>query len=91
MVEERPVAEVTNELMYELMQRIRSEISGLKNGQNELRQDAITLRNHMHLMHGDLNNLHTIMAQALVRLDRIENRLELRELQEAQARFEPHP
>jgi hypothetical protein len=25
------------------------------------------------------------------RLDRIENRLELRELAEAQARFEPHP
>jgi hypothetical protein len=42
-------------------------------------------------MQGDTNNLHGTMSQVLDRLGRIENRLELRELAEAQARFEPHP
>jgi len=36
-------------------------------------------------------NLYMTLARHETRLDRIENRLELRELQEAQARFEPHP
>ena len=85
------MAEVTSELMYELMKRVHSEMAGLRDGQHEFRQDSIGLRNQMHILQGDLNNLRTTMAQVLVRLDRIENRLELRELSEAQARFEPHP
>ncbi|UWU15884.1 hypothetical protein [Rhizobium sullae] len=32
-----------------------------------------------------------VLARHEDRLERIENRLELRELAEAQARFEPHP
>ncbi|TDK36650.1 hypothetical protein E2F50_06905 [Rhizobium deserti] len=85
------MAEITNELMYELMKRMHGELANLRDGQNDLRQDFISLRNHMHVMQGDVNNLRTTMAQVLIRLDRIENRLELRELSEAQARFEPHP
>jgi phage shock protein A len=85
------MAEITNELMYELMKRMHGEMANLLDGQNDLRQDFISLRNHMHVMQGDVNNLRTTMAQVLIRLDRIENRLELRELSEAQARFEPHP
>jgi len=38
-------------------------------------------------MQQKIHNVYSVLA----RLDRIENRLELRELQEAQARFEPHP
>jgi DnaJ-domain-containing protein 1 len=85
------MAEITNELMYELMKRMHGEMANLRDGQNDLRQDFISLRNHMHVMQGDVNNLRTTMAQVLIRLDCIENRLELRELSEAQARFEPHP
>ncbi|OHV81145.1 hypothetical protein [Rhizobium sp. LCM 4573] len=85
------MAEITNELMYELLKRMHAEIGNLREDHRGLRQDFISLRNHMHVMQGDMNNLHTTMAQVLVRLDRIENRLELRELAEAQARFEPHP
>jgi TolA-binding protein len=85
------MAEITNELMYELMKRMHGEMANLRDGQNDLRQDFISLRNHMHVMQGDVNNLRTTMAQMLIRLDRIENRLELRELSEAQARFEPQP
>jgi hypothetical protein len=42
-------------------------------------------------MQGDINNLRGSIAHIEDRLDRIENRLELRELAEAQSRFEPHP
>lgn len=85
------MTDVTNELMYELLKRVHGEMSSMREDNRGLRQDFISLRNHMHVMQGDLNNLHTTMAQVLVRLDRIENRLELREFQEAQARFEPQP
>lgn len=70
---------------------MHGEMAGMREDNRGLRQDFISLRNHMHVMQGDLNNPHTTMAQVLVRLDRIENRLELREFQEAQARFEPQP
>jgi len=85
------MAEITSELMYELLKRIHADMSHLREDNRGLRQDFISLRDHMHVMQGDVNNLHTTMAQVLVRLDRIEDRLELRELAEAQARFEPHP
>ena len=85
------MTDITQELMFELMKRIQSDLATLKDGQRDMRQDIVSLRNHMHVMQGDINNLHGSMAQVLTRLDRIENRLELRELAEAQARFEPHP
>ena len=63
----------------------------LKEGQRDLRQDNLSIRNQIHSMQGDINGLRGAFAQMDQRLDRIENRLELRELAEAQARFEPHP
>ncbi|MFN3719405.1 MAG: hypothetical protein ACK4UW_10940 [Rhizobium rhizophilum] len=85
------MAEITNEIMYELLKRVHADLANLREDNRGLRQDFISLRSHMHVMQGDLNNLHGTMAQVLVRLDRIEDRLELRELAEAQARFEPQP
>ncbi|MDP9591149.1 UNVERIFIED_ORG: DNA anti-recombination protein RmuC [Shinella zoogloeoides] len=85
------MTDISQELMFELVKRIQSDLTTFKDGQRDMRQDIVSLRNHMHVMQGDVNNLHSSMAQVLTRLDRIENRLELRELAEAQARFEPHP
>ncbi|MFB9952570.1 hypothetical protein ACFFP0_27310 [Rhizobium puerariae] len=45
----------------------------------------------VHAHQSAINNLYTVLHQLGERLERIENRLELRELAEAQARFEPHP
>lgn len=85
------MAEVSNELMYEVLKKLQADMGMLKEGQRETRQDINSLRGHIHVMQGDLNNLRGTVTQVLDRLDRIENRLELRELQEAQAKFEPHP
>ncbi|MBO3760622.1 hypothetical protein J5J10_06460 [Ciceribacter sp. L1K23] len=85
------MADQTQELMFEILRKLQADISTIKDGQRETRQDINSLRNYMHVMQGDLNNMHGTMSQVLDRLDRIENRLELRELQEAQARFEHQP
>ncbi len=85
------MAEVSNELMYELMKRVHSDISDLKLEQREIKAEINAMRGTMIAMHQDIHNIHTTLARHEMRLDRIENRLELRELAEAQARFEPHP
>ncbi|PZM13156.1 hypothetical protein [Rhizobium tubonense] len=85
------MTELNQDLLFEILRRIQADISSLKEGQRDMRNDINGLRNHMHVMQGDINNLHSVNTQILDRLDRIENRLELRELAEAQARFEPHP
>lgn len=85
------MAEVTSELLFELMKRMHTDLAGLKDGQKDIRQDLLSLRNQIHLLQGDFNTMRGSLAQFETRLDRIENRLELRELQEAQSRFEPHP
>lgn len=79
---------VTNELMYELLKRMQNDISVLKEGQKELRSEMSNLRNHLYVLQGDVNHLYTSLEKVHLRLDRIENRLELRELAEAQTRFD---
>lgn len=85
------MADITNELMYELLKRVHAEISDLKLGQREIKAEMNAMRGAMVSLHQDVHNIHTTLARHETRLDRIENRLELRELAEAQSRFEPHP
>jgi len=85
------MATVDADLVYEILKHIQTDIALLKEGQRDLRQDNLAIRNQIHAMQGDINSLRGSFAQMDQRLDRIENRLELRELAEAQARFEPHP
>jgi len=84
------VTELKQESMYELVTRIQRDISCLKQGQRDFRQEMSSVRGQVHVA-GDLNNLRNSVNQMDVRLERIETRLELRELAESQARFEPHP
>ncbi len=83
------MAEVSAELVYELLKRMQADISNLKEGQRELRQDMISVRRELHTMQGDINNLRASIGHIEMRLDRIENRLDLRELAErGQAPFD---
>ncbi|KQS98212.1 MULTISPECIES: hypothetical protein [unclassified Rhizobium] len=84
------MTEITNELMYELLKRVHADIAGLKEGQKEIRSELNAMRGTMISMQQDIHNIYGILARHETRLDRIENRLELRELAEAQSRFEPH-
>jgi predicted nucleic acid-binding Zn-ribbon protein len=85
------MAEATQELMYELLKKLQTDMSYVKDNLRDLRQDNVRIRNDIHVVQGDINSLRASDVQIIDRLERIENRLELRELAEAQARFEPHP
>jgi predicted nucleic acid-binding Zn-ribbon protein len=86
------MAEVTQELMYELFKRLHAEIASVKDGQREIQAEMNAFRGSSVAVHQDLLNIHTTLIGHEQRLDRIENRLELRELAEAaQTRYEPHP
>ena len=85
------MAEVTQDLIYEMLTRIRTDISDLKDGQTDIKTEINAMRGTMVSMHQDINNIYGVLGRHEQRLERIENRLELRELSEAQSRFEPHP
>jgi hypothetical protein len=84
------MAEVNGDLIYEMLKRIQADISLMRDGQRDLRQDSLSLRNQLHTMQGDINYLRGSIGHIEDRLDRIENRLELREFSErAQTPFDP--
>ncbi len=85
------MAEITNELMYELMKKLNTRFDKVDAAITETRSEINSMRSTMIVIQQDIHNLYMTLARHETRLDRIENRLELRELQEAQARFEPHP
>ena len=84
------MAEVTSELMFELLKKLHQKLDRVDFAISELRADNQTMRAQLHALQGDVNNLQTV-GHFESRLDRIDNRLELREFQEAQIRFEPQP
>lgn len=81
------MVEITNELMHELLKRMNADIGSLKVGRSEVKQDLVSIRGHMHFMQNDINNIYGILGRHDERLDRIECRLQLRELAEARVRF----
>lgn len=84
------MAEVTNELMYELMKRMQADLSLVKAGMSEVRQELVSIRLTQLGMQNDIHNIYGILARHDERLDRIERRLELRELAEKpQSPYEP--
>ncbi|MCD1266537.1 hypothetical protein [Shinella sumterensis] len=83
--------DVTQDLLHELLRRLHTRFDKIDNAINELRTDNLFIRGQIHNLQGEFNNMRASMVHMDQRLDRIENRLELRELAEAQARFEPHP
>ncbi|MBB6309481.1 hypothetical protein [Xanthobacter tagetidis] len=71
------MAEVTNELLYEVLKPIQREVSLLREGQAQAREEMIARRSHVHAIQQDVNNIYGILARHDARLDRIERRLDL--------------
>lgn len=82
------MAAINAELIYEILKSLQSDIRLLKDGQSEIKQELISIRGTMVSMQQDINNIYGILARHDGRLDRIERRLELRELAEAQKPFD---
>ncbi|MGE6743150.1 hypothetical protein ACQKGC_23040 [Allorhizobium pseudoryzae] len=85
------MAEIKDDLMFELLKQVHADSADFKLGQREIKAEINAMRGAIVSLHQDIHNVHTTLARYELRLDRIENRLERRELSEAQARFEPHP
>jgi hypothetical protein len=85
------MAEVTNELIYEILNAMQTSLRKVEDGLGEVKQELIAIRGTMVSMQQDINNIYGILARHEARLDRIERRLELRELAEPQRPFDPRP
>jgi hypothetical protein len=80
---------VTNELIYEVLKGLQQDVRLLKDGQAEIRQELISVRGQLVAISQDINNIYGMLGRHEERLDRIERRLELRELAEPQRPFDP--
>jgi hypothetical protein len=85
------MTEVTRELMFDLLKKVHQRFDKIDFALGEMRNEMQSMRGTMVSVQQDIHNIYGILAHHEQRLERIENRLELRELAEAQARFEPHP
>ena len=82
------LAEITNELMFEALKKIQHDLSNMKMSMGEIRGELVAIRGTLYSMSGDIMNIYTKLARHDVQLERIENRLELRKMAEAKAKFE---
>ena len=83
------MAEVTNELMYELLKRVHHDISETRQDVGELKREVNVIRGHIVAVQTDIHNIYGILARHDDRLERIERRLELREFAESQRPYRP--
>lgn len=83
------MAEVTNELIFEVLKSMQPDIRLLKDGQAEIKQELNSMRGQLIAINQDIANIYGILGRHEVRLDRIERRLELRELAEPQRPYDP--
>ncbi len=83
------MAEVTNELMFELLKNLQTRLTNIEMVSIEQAHGLNAMRGHFALMQTDSTNVYSILTRIDQRLDRIERRLELRELAEPRAPYEP--
>ena len=81
--------EVTNELMYELLKRVHRDLSETRLDVSEVKKELNVIRGHMVGIQSDIHNIYGILGRHDDRLERIERRLDLRELAEPQRPFDP--
>jgi hypothetical protein len=68
--------------MYELLKRVHQDMTNMRLDIGEIRSELGSIRGHIAATNSDVHNVHSVVARQDLRLDRIERRLELRELAE---------
>ena len=71
------MAEITNELIYEVLKQMQNRLSNIENGVTEVRSELVAIRGHLGAVQVDTTNLYSGQAGIEMRLSRIERRLEL--------------
>jgi hypothetical protein len=83
------MAEVTSDLIFEILKIIQFRLDKIEAGIDELRLGQNALRGHVISIQSDISNIYGILARHDDRLDRIERHLDLRELAEPQRALDP--
>jgi hypothetical protein len=83
------MAEVDGDLIYEILKNVQGRLDKIDAGIGETRHEIVSMRLSQMGMQNDIHDIYGILARHDERLDRIEHRLELRELAEAQKPYEP--
>ncbi|RIK86237.1 MAG: hypothetical protein DCC69_07285 [Hyphomicrobiales bacterium] len=83
------MAEVTNELIFEVLKNLQQRTANVESVGLEHSQAMNAMRGHLMSIQTDTNNIYGILSRIDQRLDRIEKRLELRELAEPQRPYRP--
>jgi len=73
------MAEVSSELMYELLKRVHQDVSNLRQDVSEVKAELNVIRGHLIAVQSDIHNIYGILARQDQRLERIERRLDLTE------------
>lgn len=84
------MAEVAIERVCEIARNLQTRMGNVEAVNVELAHGQNALRGHQASIQTDTNNICSILTRIDQRLDRIERRLELRELAEAQKGFDPN-
>ena len=71
------MAEVSNELIYEVLKQIQERGNGTDRKVDELKSEMQAFRGHLIALQQDVHNIYTVLARHDSRLDRIERRLQL--------------
>ena len=71
------MAEVTNELIYEVLKKLQADMAGVKESLREINGSMNAMRTHLVAQAQDIQNIYTILTHHDARLARIERRLEI--------------
>jgi hypothetical protein len=74
------MVEITNELMYEILKPMQTDVAALREGQRETNAALNAIQIHMVGMQQDIQNIYATLTRHEARLDRIERRLEISEV-----------
>ena len=74
------MAEVTNELMYDVLKPLQSDMAAVKEAQRESNAALNAVRMHVLTLQQDIQNIYGILTRHDARLDRIERRLDIVEV-----------
>jgi predicted nucleic acid-binding Zn-ribbon protein len=74
------MAEVTNELIYEVLKQLQDRMTKFESKMDEVKAELQALRNHSMAIQQDTSNIYTMLGRHENRLDRIDRRLEITEV-----------
>jgi hypothetical protein len=80
MVEDQAMAEISADLVYEVLKSIQHDMSQFKSELRDINTALNALRGHQISMQQDIHNMYGMLGRYDDRLDRIERRLEIHDV-----------